>query len=406
MSSTKWLLLMPLAAIAGAVGAPSLADANDDDIVIGFATSRSGFMAQYDDNPTKMAQVFIDEANAKGGLLGRKLRAVFADAKSDRVEGVRAAQAVVRQGPDLVFGSCDYDWGSPAVFEAQKAGKISVYICAEDPKAGIAGPNAFTTSAVAQAQGIAMADWAIDKKGIRAAYVLLDDTSEYNKSVCGGFDWKFPLKGGKIIGRDTFKNGDATIASQVTKIRDAVASREIDAIMFCSYPPGGASAMRQIRAAGINLPVLSSGSMDGTYWLNSVPGLTNFFIPVAVSIFGDDPRPEVRSLTEKYKAKFNSLPSTQYGFPVYAFLELWAKAVTKAGTLEPARVVAIIDTFKDEPTTLGPRTFAPGQHIQMTAPLLIVAVSNDNGKVIDQVYDKEQIPREVLYRTGNLRSKR
>src|SRR4029077_4807563 len=167
MSSTKWLLLIPLAAIAGAVGAPSLADANDDDIVIGFATSRSGFMAQYDDNPTKMAQVFIDEANAKGGLLGRKLRAVFADAKSDRVEGVRAAQAVVRQGPDLVFGSCDYDWGSPAVFEAQKAGKISVYICAEDPKAGIAGPNAFTTSAVAQAQGVAMADWAIDKKGIR-----------------------------------------------------------------------------------------------------------------------------------------------------------------------------------------------------------------------------------------------
>ena len=83
----------------------------------------------------------VDEANAKGGLLGRKLRAVFADAKSDRVEGVRAAQAVVRQGPDLVFGSCDYDWGSPAVFEAQKAGKISVYICAEDPKAGIAGPS-------------------------------------------------------------------------------------------------------------------------------------------------------------------------------------------------------------------------------------------------------------------------
>ena len=40
-----------------------------------------------------------------------------------------------------------------------------------------------------------MADWAIDKKGIRTAYVLLDDTSEYNKSVCGGFDWKFPLKG-------------------------------------------------------------------------------------------------------------------------------------------------------------------------------------------------------------------
>jgi branched-chain amino acid transport system substrate-binding protein len=59
-----------------------------------------------------------------------------------------------------------------------------------------------------------------------------------------------------------------------------------------------------------------------------------------------------------------------------------------------------MNTFKDEPTTLGPRTFVPGQHIQMTVPLLIVSVSNGNGKVIDQVYDKEPIPREVLYRTG------
>jgi branched-chain amino acid transport system substrate-binding protein len=341
-----------------------------DEIVIGFATSTSGFMVPYDDNPTKMAQIFIDDVNAKGGLLGKKLKAVFADAKSDRVEGVKAAKEVLRQGADLVFGSCDYDYGSPAVFEAQKAGKIAVYICAEDPKAGIAGPNAFTTSAVAQAQGIAMADWGYDKKNIRSAYVLLDDFDEYNKSVCGGFDWRFPKKGGMIVGRDTFKNADSSIASQVTKIREAAAAKKIDAIMLCSFPPGGASAMRQIRAAGIDLPVLNDSAMDGTYWLNSVPGLTDFYL------------------------------TTNYGFPVYAFLELWAKAVTKAGSIDPAKVVPVMNTFKDEPTTLGPRTFAPNQHIQMTVPLLIVSISNGNGKVIDQVYDKEPIPREVLYRTA------
>jgi branched-chain amino acid transport system substrate-binding protein len=371
-----------------------------DEIVIGFATSTSGFMVPYDDNPTKMAQIFIDDVNAKGGLLGKKLKAVFADAKSDRVEGVKAAKEVLRQGADLVFGSCDYDYGSPAVFEVQKAGKISVYICAEDPKAGIAAPNAFTTSAVAQAQGIAMADWGYEKKNLRSAYVLLDDFDEYNKSVCGGFDWRFPKKGGTIVGRDTFKNADASIASQVTKIREAATAKKIDTIMLCSFPPGGASAMRQIRAAGVDLPVLSDSAMDGTYWLNSVPGLTEFYIPVAVSIFGDDPRKEVAALMERYKAKFNSTPTTNYGFPVYAFLELWAKAVTKAGSIDPAKVVPVMNTFKDEPTTLGPRTFAPNQHIQMTVPLLIVSISNGNGKVIDQVYDKEPIPREVLYRTA------
>jgi branched-chain amino acid transport system substrate-binding protein len=393
------LAFMVLGTIAAVLTNTTLARAADD-IVIGFATSTSGFMMPYDDNPTKMAQIFIDDVNAKGGLLGRKLKAVFADAKSDRVEGVKAAKDVLRQRADLIFGSCDYDYGSPAVFEAQKAGKISVYICAEDPKAGIAGPNAFTTSAVAQAQGIAMASWGYDKKGIRSAYVLLDDFVEYNKSVCGGFDWRFPQKGGTIVGRDTFKNADPSIASQVTKIREVAASKKIDAIMLCSSPPGGASAMRQIRAAGIDLPVLNGSAMDGTYWLNAVPGLTEFYIPVAVSIFGDDPRKEVASLMDRYKAKFNSTPTTNYGFPVYAFLELWAKAVTKAGSIDAAKVVPVMNSFKDEPTTLGPRTFAPNQHIQMTVPLLIVSISNGTGKVIDQIYEKEQIPREVLYRTG------
>src|SRR6266404_5287124 len=99
------------AAIAAVMATTTMARAADE-IVLGFATSTSGFMVPYDDNPTKMAQIFIDEINAKGGLLGKKLKAVFADAKSDRVEGVKAAKDVLRQGADIVFGSCDYDYGS------------------------------------------------------------------------------------------------------------------------------------------------------------------------------------------------------------------------------------------------------------------------------------------------------
>ena len=55
-----------------------------DDIVIGFAVAQSGPVAGYDDNGTKTAQIFIDDVNAKGGILGKKLRAVFADTKSRR----------------------------------------------------------------------------------------------------------------------------------------------------------------------------------------------------------------------------------------------------------------------------------------------------------------------------------
>ncbi|WGS19199.1 MULTISPECIES: ABC transporter substrate-binding protein [unclassified Bradyrhizobium] len=401
MGKKKAKFVLSLLGVIVAIAAGWSSARAADEILIGLAGSTSGAMASFDDNPTKMAQIFVDDINAKGGLLGKKLKVVFADAKSDRVEGVKAAQEVLRQGADIVFGSCDYDYGSPAVFEAQKAGKIGAYLCAEDPKAGIAGPNVFTTSAVAQAQGVAMANWGYEKKGFRSAYVLLDDYVEYGKSVCGGFEWKFASNGGSVVGRDTFKNTDVSIASQVTRIREAAAAKKVDVIMLCSNPPGGASAMRQIRAAGIDLPVMSDSAMDGTYWLNSVPGLKEFYLPVAVSIFGDDPRKEVAALIERYKAKFNSTPATNYAFPIYSFLELWAKAVAKVGSLDTAKVVQVMNTFKHEPTTLGPRTFASGQHIQTSVPLLIISISNGEGKVIDQVYDKEPIPSKVLYRTGN-----
>jgi branched-chain amino acid transport system substrate-binding protein len=61
--------------------------------------------------------------------------------------------------------------------------------------------------------------------------------------------------GGKIVDRDTFKNSDASLASQVTRLRTAMAAGKVDAIVFCSYLPGGSSAIRQIRAAGIDLPI-------------------------------------------------------------------------------------------------------------------------------------------------------
>jgi branched-chain amino acid transport system substrate-binding protein len=390
---------MLVLALLGVVIATTAARAADE-IIFGFAVAQSGFVAAYDDNGTKMAQVFMDDINAKGGLLGKKLKAVFADTKSDRAEGAKAGQEVLRQGADVVFGTCDYDFGAPALLQAQKAGKVSIFLCAEDPKAGVAGigPLSFTSSVAAQVQGATLAEWGYEKKGYRNGYLLLDDSVEYNKSVCAGFDWMFPKKGGKIVGRDTFKNGDASIAAQVTRLRTALSGEKIDALMLCTYLPGGSSAIRQIRAAGIDLPILNGSSMDGTYWLDAVPDLTNFYVPVQASIYGDDPRAEVNALIDRYKKKFNEAPVTQYAFPIYTILQTWTRAVEKAGTIDAAKVVEVMNTFKDEPTILGPRTYTAKLHIQDQAPYAIVSISNRTGKVIETWRISEAIPHDVLYR--------
>ena len=87
-----------------------------------------------------MAKLWIDQTNAKGGLLGRKLKWVEADTKTDRTEGAKAGQSMIDQGAELVFVSCDYDFGAPAGLQGPKGrASITVFICASDPKAGVAG---------------------------------------------------------------------------------------------------------------------------------------------------------------------------------------------------------------------------------------------------------------------------
>ena len=130
----------------------------------------------------------------------------------------------------------------------------------------------------------------------------------------------------------------------------------------------------------------------------AVPDLTNFYVPVQASVYGDDPRPEVAALIERYKQKFKDGPVTEFAFPIYAFLELWARAVERAGTIDTDKVVAVLNSFHDEPSILGPRSFTDKLHIQVRSPLLIVSIANRNGKVVDSTRISEPIPNDVLYR--------
>lgn len=385
------------AVLAGSLGGPALAQ--DDPITIGLAVGESGFMVAYDGDGANAVKMWIDDRNAKGGLLGRQLEWVSSDTKSDRIQGAKAGQEVVREGAELVVVSCDYDFGAPAAMAAQQAGKISMFLCAEDPKAGIegAGEFAFTASIAAQVSGATMAEFAAETLGAKTAYVLLDTATEYNKSICSGFEWSVDyLDDLEIIGTDTFKNDDPSIQSQITRIN--ALPEPPDAIMLCSFVPGGASAVRQLRAAELDMPLLNGTSMDGTYWTDAVPGLSNFYITVQASVYGDDPRPDILDFNEQYKEKFGRMPVNQMGYPPYAFLQLWAKAVEQAGTTDAAEVVPILESFTEEPTILGPRSFSDKLHIQNDAPYLIVEVDNGEHKVIEERRISKPVPYDVLFR--------
>ncbi len=169
-------------------------------------------------------------------------------------------------------------------------------------------------------------------------------------------------------------------------------AEEPDAIMLCSMMPGVVSAIKQIRAAGITAPILNGSGVDGSYWLNAVPDLSNFFVPVQGSIYGDDPNPDVNKFNATYKQVTGGDPSSQYVYPGYVMVDLWAKAVERAKTTEAAAVVAELEKMKDEPTLFGPRTFTNEIHHQNRSRYLVVETKGGKPGVVDEWTISEPIP--------------
>ena len=385
------LIFKALAALALA------APAHAEDLTIGFAIAKSGWMEAYDTPAATAAKIRIDEINAAGGLLGRQIKVVEADTRTDRAGSAKAGLDVLDQGAEMMVVSCDYDFGAPAALAADAEGMNSFFLCAEDVKAGIqgVGPNSFSSSVLAPVQGATMAEWAHAKRNARTAFVLEDTYIEYNKGICTGFDWMFPqLEGAEIIGSDTFKNDDASIASQITRIKSL--ATEPDVIMLCSVMPGAAAAVRQIRAAGINALILNGSAVDGSYWLDATPDLSGFVVPVQGSIHGDDPRPEVEAFNKAFEATTGARPASQYAYPGYMLIDLWAKAVERAGTVEGDAVTAELEKMRNEPTAFGPRSFTSELHHQDTALMQIIEITSGKPARVDEWQITKPVPLDVL----------
>lgn len=390
------------AAVAALLPLAHAQAADTGPIKIGFAIAQSGWLSNYDGAPSKAAILKIDEINKAGGLLGRKLEYTVMDTKTDQSRAATVGAQLIDSGVDMLVVSCDYDFGAPAALAAKKAGKIAISLCAGDPKMGVqgVGPLVFSANSAAQSEGIAIAEYAQAKMGLKTAYVLEDLTIEYNKSACAGFRAAWTAKGGKesIVGNDTFKNDDPSIASQITRLKSL--PKQPDAIFLCTFTPGGASAVRQLRAAGIEQPILASTAMVDNYWLNAVPGLKNFYLPAFMSLYGDDPRPEMNKFLAAHKEKYGEAPVSSYSVLGYSLIEQWAYAVDKAKTTDSQAVVAVMNKFKDQPFTAGPTTYTDQLHIQVDRPWLIMKVEDNSFRAVEVYRNSFKPDMKLLFRVG------
>jgi branched-chain amino acid transport system substrate-binding protein len=364
-------------------------------IVIGFAIGQTGFIQPFDVPGMHSGELVINALNKKGGVLGRKIKTVVADTKSDINQGTVAGQEVVSKGASMMVVTCDYNYGGGAARVAN-AHKIVVFsICAGDPHFGRQGigPYAFTDSYATPVEGASVAEFAYSR-GWRHAYELVDTSVDYDKSLCGYFEqrWKMYGKSVSIAGKDTFTNSDTSIATQVSRLKSTSGA---DFVFVCSYPPGGATAVKQLRDSGVKLPIIGGNAFDGTYWLKGIKSLSDFYAPAAGSIHLDDPRPAMNQYVRAFKKLTGTTPANSFAVWAYEGAQAYFYAVKKAKSLNSDKVVRVLETSKNIPTIAGPLTFTRQNHFNTTGTVTFIQYKNGTPHFVKLV--KPKIVPKVKY---------
>jgi branched-chain amino acid transport system substrate-binding protein len=353
-----------------------------EEFVIGASVAKTGAQTFYGGPAMISVEEAIKDINADGGIDGKQIKLIWEDSQTDFAKSAAAAEKVIDAGAQVLIVDCDFDYGLPAAQVAQERGIVAMNLCAGSPRAGDPEvlPGAFSMGIATNVEAAAIAAYAYNTLGYRSVYQLRDNSIEYSKSVCTYFADAWESLGGEIVGEDEFNNSDTSLQSQVSNLRDAEGT--YDAINLCTYNPGLTTAVRQIRAAGIDSPLLGSFTWDGDSWLGSegAGAVSDVYFPAYASLYGDDPRPAVNELIAVVKENLGSIPFTSFTIPGYSAVEALVSGVEKAGTTNADEVIAAMETFDNEKFLVGPVTYNSESHIRMQGQNDVAIMKVDQGR--------------------------
>ncbi|TQK68453.1 ABC transporter substrate-binding protein [Nocardioides sp. SLBN-35] len=365
---------------AACSGGSDAADGGDQ-LVVGFALSQSGNMAPFDVEPGNAALLRIKEINADGGIDGKKIKVVSKDVRSDPDTVGTAATELIAEGIDLLVTPCDFDLSAPGASVAQASEIPSVSICAGDPKMAdttTLGDYVFSANAGSDVEGASGAAWAYEK-GWRSAYVLQDESIEYTKSAGRYFTAKFEELGGKIVGDDAFPGGDnVNISSQASRLKGL--AQQPDFVYVASWNPGGATAIRQLREAGVTIPVVGPAALDGQVLLDVVGDKASdiYYTGFACYVYctGADSA-DLDTFVKDYQAEYKSEPASSYALLGYNMVSAIADAAGRAKSFSGADLKAALEGDGSVTTPIGDVAyFSKTCHKIIDMPMTVVQVAD------------------------------
>ncbi len=302
-------------------------------VKVGLVTSKSGVFAQQGEEVLRAVQFAIDEANAKGGLDGRKIEVQIGDDEGTPDAGRRVAEKLARDGHNLLIGAIPSSislalaqnldrWDAAYFAVASKSDKLTGDTCK---------PRSFRTNH-SDAMDIAMINqWAKELKEksfavLAADYVWGRDSGESFKKAAQAAGKSVPLALYVPIGAKDFSPYIAQIkAANVEAVWVAEVGR--DAIAF----------VKQAQEFGLTPKVKLIGhSLIQNFMINATgDALKDTAGTTAYTPDIDTPRN--KAFVTAWKAKFNRLPTDNEG-QAYNGAQVMFDGVRKAGSVKPADV--------------------------------------------------------------------
>jgi len=236
---------------------------DSDSVVIAHVGDFSGDWSFYDVPFRDGMQIAVDEINADGGIDGKQIDFITTDGRGDQAESVRGVEDALDAGAVWITGTtASGAWQAQAAVACEEGVPISTGDGSSPTLVLDAGDCAYHVLMLDTIQGAMAAEYAIGE-GYETAYVLGSSDDAYTAGLGSYFSDAFTEGGGEVVAEEEFRIGASDFNVQVTGI--AAMSPAPDVIYLSMFSPDTPQFLRQLRAAGVTIPVVSGdGSVDSS----------------------------------------------------------------------------------------------------------------------------------------------
>lgn len=251
---------------------------NENEIVLGHYASMTGSEATFGISTDEGLRMAFDEANAAGGIKGKKIKMITMDDQGKAEEAVAVATRLIEQEKVTVLIGEVASSSSLAVAPVAQAKKVPmVSPSSTNPKVTEVGDYIFRTCFIDPFQGTVMAKFAFETQKYKKVAVLRDVKSDYSVGLADFFVAKFKSLGGEIVGDVSYQRGDVDFKAQLTQLK----SLSPEAILIPGYYTEVGLIARQARELGYKgvflggdgwdspkLSEIGQTAIDGSYFSN------------------------------------------------------------------------------------------------------------------------------------------